>query len=154
MNLLSRAQFLLPACAALALGLPSPAAAADETGPHPGTQAALQCLLHNAEKGCEQVFTSVAHVQALDWVLTSPWPDFNLGALDSADYARTISDSNVYDIRFLNGQRTDVYDVKFLHQEMTFYIALPEADGKIRHLVIRNGAPNDERQELFLHGPG
>jgi hypothetical protein len=37
----------------------------------------------------------------------------------------------------------EVYAVKFAHQELTFFIAPPDADGKIRHMRLFNGAPDD-----------
>lgn len=61
---------------------------------------------------------------------------------------------NAYLTKFLNGRPADVYDVKFVHHEKTFYIVPPGPDGKVRYMLVRDGTPDDERTDLFVHGPG
>jgi len=138
----------------LGIGLSPAVFAQTANAPDAGTQPALQCLLHSGPKQCEKVFVASASPKAVRWVRLNPWPTFALGPVESSNFARTISGADACDTKFLNGRVTDVYDVKFMHQEMTFYIERPEADGKIRYMLVRDGSPDDERRDLFLHGPG
>jgi hypothetical protein len=87
-------------------------------------------------------------------VWQNPNRDFELGPLQSTEYARTETKDNVYITKFLSGGTTDLYHVKFKHHDMTFYIAQPEADGKIHYLLVRDGNPDDEKHDLFVRGPG
>jgi uncharacterized membrane protein len=144
----------LATMAALGTGLSS-AAFADATA-DTETASALRCLLDKGQNDCGAVFVGSASRAARPWVRQNPDRDFALGALISSEYARTETGDNVYVTRFFQGRTADLYDVKFKHTRMTFYIAHPEADGKIHHLLIRGGSPDpaDERRDLFVHGPG
>src|SRR4051812_29502960 len=121
--------------------------------PHAQTAAALQCLLEHNHKNCALGFSGNANHAATYWLWWNANKDFELGGLKSSDYAGTQA-VNAYLTKFLNGRAADVYDVKFRHQEKTFYIVPPGPDGAIRYLLIRGGGPDDERQDLFVHGPG
>lgn len=72
--------------------------------------------------------------------------DFNRGPLVASDFWGRASESNAFDARILIDQPTremDIYDVKFAHFEYSYYIAPPNADGKINALAIRLYAPHD-----------
>jgi hypothetical protein len=144
----------LATMAALGTGLSS-AAFADATT-DAETASALRCLLDNGQNDCGAVFVGNARRAARFWVVPNPNRDFTLGALISSEYARTETGDNVYIARFFSGRTADLYDVKFKHTRMTFYIAHPEADGKIHYLLVRGGSadPAGEREDLFVHGPG
>jgi hypothetical protein len=121
--------------------------------PHAETAAALQCLLEHRHDDCSQKFSGNARRTADFWLYWNINKDFDLGVLKSSDYAGTQS-VNAYLTKFLNGRAADVYDVKFRHHQKTFYIVPPGPDGTIRYLLVRGGGPNDEREDLFVHGPG
>ena len=115
---------------------------------HGGTAPALLCLLDANRKGCRIEFVGSASLPARSWLWWSlPDRDFKLGALESAEYVG--SQSNAYTTKFVGARTADVYHVKFRHQEKTFYIAPPDPDGKIHYMLIRGGAPDDERREGF-----
>ena len=120
---------------------------------HAQTASALICLLDHVGHGCGLSFAGGASQGARFWLWWSSDKDFELGAVVSAEYAGTES-VNAYLTRFLNGRTADVYDVKFRNQEKTFYIVPPGPDGKVHYMLVRNGAPDDERADLFVHGPG
>jgi hypothetical protein len=120
---------------------------------HAETASALGCLLEHRHKECGQSFVGNATRVAQPWLWWNPNLSFELGALVSSEYAGTQS-ANAYITKYLNGRTADVYDVKFRHQEQTFYIVPPGPDGNIHYMLIRQGAPNDEREDLFVHGPG
>jgi hypothetical protein len=144
-------KFLLAtlAVAAIAVCFSPLAFAQSEAGPRSGTAAALQCLLRQGPKGCEQVFVGKAMLAARPWVWANPSRDFNRGPLESSKYWGQASSTNVFDERVLHLQMTDemdIFDVKFAHQEWTIYIAPTDADGKIRYLAIRFYPPHDLNQ--------
>ena len=146
---------LLFASLAVAAIILSPIASAQTDVPAPAeTAAALKCLLNHDRHGCGQTFAGSASRVATPWLWWTPDREFELGALLSSGYAGTRSGENVYISKFLNGRTTDLYDVKFKHHEKTFYIARPGPDGKVHYMLIRDGSPNDERTDLFVHGPG
>jgi hypothetical protein len=112
----------------------------------PGTEAALQCLLELGPKGCQEVFAAQARPASDRWVWPNQRRDFDRGALLSSSFWGKASADNVFDQRVmtaLTADEFDIFDVKFAHQEWTFYIAPPDADGKIRHVAVRIGAPHD-----------
>lgn len=139
------------AAAAIALIPLAPQASAQTrvTAAHDETAGALKCLLEHDQKGCRYDFVGSATPAAKAWLWPDLRRDFELGAVVSSDYAGT-QPPNAYTTKFLNGRTADVYDVKFAHQRKTFYIAPPEPDGKIRYMLIRSGAPDDERREGFV----
>jgi hypothetical protein len=117
---------------------------------HAETAEALRCLLDADRTGCRYDFAGSASVVAKPWLWWQTGQrNFTLGALVSAEYAGTQS-PNAYTTKFLSGRTADVYDVKFAHQQKTFYIVPPGADGKIQYMLIRSGAPDDERREGFV----
>jgi len=125
------------------IGLASAASAQTRVkGPHAETGAVLICLLQHQHDECGGRFSGSARSLAQNWLFWGPDKDFKLGALVSADFVGTQA-VNAYLTRFLNGRAADVYDVKFKHQEMTFYIVPPDADGKVEFMRIRGGAPDD-----------
>lgn len=121
--------------------------------PHAETASALECLLNHVHDGCNHEFDGSARRPAQFWLWWTPSKDMELGPLVSSEYAGTES-QNAYTTRFLDGRTADVYDVKFAHHEKTFYIVPPDPDGNIHYLWVRDGAPNDEKTDLFVHGPG
>jgi hypothetical protein len=137
-----------------AIGLSSGASAQTRiVTAHAQTASALGCLLEHERHGCRQDFVGSASRAASPWLRPNPDRDVELGALVSSEYAGTQS-VNAYITKFLNGRPADVYDVKFKHQQKTFYIVPPGPDGKIHYMLVRGGGPNDERTDLFVHGPG
>ena len=133
--------------AVAAIGL-SPAASAQTRvmTDHAETASALKCMLDHGEGGCRDVFVGSASLAARPWVWWNPNLNFELGALVSSEYAGTQS-VNAYITKYLNGRPADVYYVRFKHQEKTFYIVPPGPDGKINYLLVRSGAPDDEKTE-------
>lgn len=134
-----------------AIALPSPLSAQTRIiQAHGETAPALLCLLDANRKNCGIDFVGSASLAAKPWLWWSlPDRDFKLGALESAEYVGT-QPPNAYTTRFLSARTADVYHVKFRHQEKTFYIAPPDPDGKIHYMLIRSGAPDDERREGFV----
>ena len=140
------------AVAAIAL----PAAASAQTrviAAHDQTASALGCLLEHRQKDCRHGFVASATRPASFWLRQNPNRDFDLGPLVSSEYVGTQS-VNAFLTKFLSGRQADVYHVKFRHQEKTFYIVPPGPDGDIHYLHVRGGGPNDEREDLFVTGPG
>jgi len=138
------------AVAVAAIGLSSLASAQTRiAAEHAETDLALKCLLDHDPKGCKYDFVGSAWVAAKPWLRWSPNREFELGAVQSSQYAGT-QPPNAYTTKFLYGRTADVYDVKFAHQQKTFYIVPPGPDGKIQYLLIRSGAPDDERREGFV----
>jgi hypothetical protein len=133
----------------------SPAASAQTRAraPHAETASALKCLLDHVHDRCDHEFVGSARRPAQFWLWWTPTKDMEFGRLLSSEYAGTES-QNAYTTRFLEGRTADVYDVKFAHGEQTFYIVPPDPDGNIHYLRIRGGAPDDEKLDLFVHGPG
>ncbi|HWC64063.1 MAG TPA: hypothetical protein VG501_10610 [Rhizomicrobium sp.] len=139
---------LLAISAAAAIAGPLASAAESDTG------SALKCLLDGGNAECRQVFVAAAAPASRPWVYPNQNLRFNLGPLVSATYVRSISGAELYKVRLISWPAADVYDVKFQHQEKTFYISPPEADGKIRYLAIHDGSPDDDL--LYTaghHGP-
>jgi len=122
-------------------------------GPHAETAAAMVCLLRHQREECKGRFAGSSRPLAETWLTWGPNQDFRFGPLVSSDYVGTEA-VNSYLTKFLSGRAADVYDVKFGHEEMTFYIVPPGPDGKVQHMRIRAGSPNDERTDLFTQGPG
>jgi hypothetical protein len=139
--------------AVAAIGL-SPVASAHTRASmeHAETASALRCLLDHDRKACGYSFVGSASGPATHWLWWTAGKDFELGALVSLEYAGTQS-TNAYTTVFLKGETADVYDVKFRNQEKTFYIARPGPDGKVHYILVRNGAPNDERADLWARNP-
>jgi len=139
-----------------ALGTGSPSAAIADATTYGETASAFKCLLDKGQNGCGAVFVGNASRAARFWVGQNPNRDFELGALISSGYARTETGDNVYISRFFHGRTADLYELKFKHSIKTFYIAHPEADGKIHDLLVRGGSadPADERKDMFVRGPG
>ncbi len=136
------------------IGLSSAASAQTRVkGPHAETAAILDCLLQHQHDLCSGRFSGGARPLAQNWLFWGPDKEFKLGPVLSTDFAGTQA-VNAYLTRFLSGRAADVYDVKFKHQEMTFYIVPPDADGKIQFMRIRDGAPDEERADQFARGPG
>jgi len=138
---------IFSAIAITALGI-APAMAQGGTA-RPGTEEALRCLLELGPKGCEQVFTAQARRTSDRLVWPNQARDFERGPLLSSSFWGRASANNVFDQRVMSGQMADefdIFDVKFAHQEFTFYVAPPDADGKIRHLSVDLGAPHDITQ--------
>ena len=119
---------------------------------HDETATALKCLLEHDRNACDYSFVASARGTATHWLWWNAAKDFELGDLVSSEYAGTQS-ANVYTTKFLNGRTADVYDVKFRNQEKTFYIARPGQDGKVHYILVRNGAPDDERADLWARNP-
>jgi hypothetical protein len=127
------------------MGDPSPAA----PGPRPGTVEAMRCLVGQGSKGCDRMFVGAAGWTARELVFASAERTFQRGPLVSSTYLGQASDTNPFDVRALRGKfirETAILDVKFAHQECTFYISPPDADGKIRTLVTMLHAPHDLAQ--------
>lgn len=120
---------------------------------HAQTASALKCLLDHAHDACSADFAGSARGPATQWLWWNANKDVEVGALVSSDYAGTES-VNAYLTKFLGGRAADVYHVKFGHGDKTFYIVPPGPDGKVRYMRIRQGAPDDERADLFTYGPG
>ena len=124
-------------------------------GPHAETEAALKCLLEHdhgqKQKMCDGLFVGSASLSSKFWLWWDAEKDFKLGPLLSSDYAGTQA-VNAYLTTHLNGRAADVYDVKYKHYEKSFYIVPPAADGKVRYLHVREGAPDDEKTYLFRGG--
>jgi hypothetical protein len=134
------------AAAAATLLVPAASAQMRVVTEHAATAAALQCLLAHRHEGCGQDFVGSARRPATFWLWWTATKDLDLGPLVSSEYAGTQS-VNAYTTKHLSGRVADVYDVKFAHQEKSFYIARPGADGKVQYLWVRNGAPDDEKME-------
>ena len=142
MKLWSAKTFLLTTALAVCV---SPPAFAQGSG----TDAALQCLLRQGPKGCQDMFVGKAMLAARPWVWENPGRDFNRGPLEASNYFGAASSDNVFDEKVLHQQMTDdmdIYDVKFAHLEWSFYIAPADADGKIHYLAVRLYAPHDLNQ--------
>ncbi len=142
-------KFLLAILAAGAVCFSPSAFAQSEASPRSGTDAALQCLLRQGPKGCEEMFVGKAMLAARPWVWENVNRDFNRGPLDDSKYFGQASANNVFDEKVLHAQITDemdIFDVKFAHLEWTIYIAPADADGKIHYLAIRLYPPHDLNQ--------
>jgi hypothetical protein len=118
---------------------------------HDETASTLACLLAHG-KGCRHDFVARAGLTATPWLVWNATEDFELGALLSWKYAGT-EPANAYTTKFLRGETTDVYDVKFERRELTFYIVPPGPDGNVRYMLIRRGAADDERADLWARNP-
>ena len=153
-DMASITKILFASLAVAAIGLPLVASADTDGMTAAATTPALKCLLAHQHNGCADVFVGRAGQVARPWVWFTPNQDFALGGLVSSHYAGTETQTDAYIAKFLDGRTADLYDVKFAHQEKTFYIVPPDADGKIRYMLVRDGAPDAEKDYLFLHGPG
>ncbi len=143
---LLKTSFPAIAVAALAVGLSSMAGAETAPGPRPGTVEAMRCLVRQGPQGCEKIFVARAWPAARPWVLQDVDRDFKRGPLVANDFWGRASKTNLFDQKVLINQTTDemdIFDIKFAHTEYTFYIAPPDADGKIRGLAIRLYPPHD-----------
>jgi len=124
----------------------SPASAERIVKPHGDTAPALMCLLDHVGDSCKTSFTGDARRPAQSWLYWSPNKDFQLGNLVSAEYAWTET-PNSFTTKYLFGRTADVYYVKYRHQEYTFYIVPPNADGQVTYMLVRGGKPEDEKSE-------
>ena len=113
---------------------------------HAQTAPALLCMLDHAGNECKIDFSSGAYLAARYWLFWSPNKDFALGDLVSAEYVGT-QPQNAYTTQPLAARTADVYYVKYRHQDYTFYIVPPGADGKILYMLIRSGRPEDEKTQ-------
>ena len=113
----------------------------------------MKCLLNHNRTDCNIDFVGSASRPARFWRWWDANKDFKLGALISSEYAGTEA-VNRYLMKVLDGRPADVYDVKFRNQEMTFYFARDNTDGKIHYIHTRPGPPNDEKMYLAAYGPG
>lgn len=117
----------------------------------PGSREALQCLLDIGPDHCGKIFVAGATGPARPWIYPNQGLRFSIGAVQSVSYAGSILDGHQQSVsgKPLNWKRwdlsypADIFDVKFTHQEMTFFISPPDADGKVRHMMIHGGAPDD-----------
>lgn len=114
--------------------------------PHAVTAAAMLCMLDHQGDRCKIGFAGDAWRTAKTWLFWSPNKDFSLGDLVSAEYAYTQA-QNAYTTTFAYGRAADVYYVKYKHQDYTFYLVPPGADGKIVYMLARSGTPADEKSE-------
>ena len=114
---------------------PAPAA---NSGPRPGTVEAVQCLLRQSPPACEQMFVGKAGQVATAWVYVSAEQNFNRGPLISSNYWGRGSDVNIYlkSPGIIPKANLDVFDIKFAHRNYTFWISPPDADGKIRDVIV------------------
>ena len=127
--------------------LPSPLSAQTRiVKAHGETAPALLCMLDHVGDSCKVDFSSGAYVAARYWLRWSPGKDLALGKLVSAEYSHT-QPQNAYTTNFAYGRDADVYYVKYRHQDFTFYIVPPEADGKIVYMLVRSGRPEDEKTQ-------
>jgi len=108
------------------------------TGPRPGTAEAVQCLLRQSPPACEQMFVGKASQVATAWVYVSAEQNFNRGPLISSNYWGRGSDVNIYlkSPGIIPKANLDVFDIKFAHRNYTFWISPPDADGKIRDVIV------------------
>jgi len=136
----------LTALALAATLLPSAASAERIIKAHGETAPALLFMLDHQGDRCKVDFSSGAQLAARDWLFWSPGKDLTLGALVSAEYSHT-QPQNAYTTKPLAARTADVYYVKYRHQDFTFYIVPPEADGKIVYMLIRSGRPEDEKSQ-------
>ena len=113
---------------------------------HGETAPALLCMLDHTGDACKVDFAGSAQLAARPWLRWSPNRDFTLGDLVSAEYIGT-QPQNAYTTRELAARTADVYYVKYKHQDFTFYIVPPGADGKILYMLIRSGTPADEKSQ-------
>ena len=120
---------------------------------HDQTASALKCLLDHDRTDCKINFVGSATKAATFWLFWNANKDFALGPVVSSEYAGTEA-VNRYLMKVLDGRPADVYDVKFRNQEMTFYFARDNTDGKIHYIHTRPGPPNDEKMYLAAYGPG
>jgi len=131
---------------AVAASLFSASARADSSpanGPRPGTTEAVQCLNRQGLKGCETMFVGQARLMARFWVFQNPNRDARRGSFVSSTYEGRATGSNYMDVRVLSDLPTkdmDTFHVKFARAEYTFYVAPPDADGKI-HALAGPGIP-------------
>jgi hypothetical protein len=85
------------------------------------------------------MFQGGARFEAKNWVFQNPDRDFKRGALISSKFRRRATNSNGCDAQILGSLPTkemDIFDAKFAHVWYSFYISVPDADGKIRALAI------------------
>ena len=137
----------LAALSVAVLVLPSAASAQTRiVKAHADTAPALLCLLDHTGDACKVDFAGSAQLAARPWLRWSPNRDFVLGDLVSAEYVGTQS-QNAYTTSALAARTANVYYVKYKHQDFTFYIVPPGADGKILYMLIRSGTPADEKSE-------
>ena len=129
-----------------AMADPSPAA----SGPRPGTDEAMRCLVRQGPKGCEKVFVGGAWMSAMPWVFDNNADrDFKRGPLVSSTYWGRASEANMFDVKAMRDKPTkemDIFDIKFAHTEYTFYISPANDEGKIRAVTILLYAPHDPFQ--------
>jgi hypothetical protein len=145
MKLLSGTAFIAPkkfpfialAIATIAVGVSPFAFAQVESAPQSKTEAALRCLFGFEPAGCETVFQGPAEKAAgvaKQIQVTyggKPNPHFK-----TAKYAGA------------NAIGDDVWDVHMANTEVTYVIAPPLPGGKIDSVVILQGAPNRQCDNL------
>jgi hypothetical protein len=92
--------------------------------PSPESRTALKCVIGLAPPPCQTLFAAAA--------------------------ARIFIEGTIYQIDFetikfagTSSSGDDVWDVKSPQGEFTYVIAPPDQDGKIRHLAILEGPPNN-----------
>jgi nucleoid-associated protein YgaU len=132
---------LSTAAAALVFALAVPAAAQSPSlsaDPRPGTAEAVRCLNRLGPKGCETMFVGQARAMARFWVFANPTRDAGRGAFVSTSYWGRATDSNWMNAKVMSTLPTkdmDIFHVNFTRAEYTFYVAAPDADGKINALA-------------------
>lgn len=117
--------------------------------PRPGTVDAMKCLIRQGPKDCQKMFVGGAWQPASPWVFVDANRDFQRGDLEFSNFWGRATEANIFDVKAMLGKPTremDIFDVKFAHTRYTFYIAPPDADGKVRALTIWHYAPHDPFQ--------
>jgi beta-lactamase regulating signal transducer with metallopeptidase domain len=127
--------------------------------PRPKTEVALACLLGMARAGCENAFVGQASRASRR---TTPYEAGRLISYCAGDYVHKFFDrcpeGPLETVQYLgtNVGGDDVYIAKFMHQDRTYVLSQPSADGKIPALFIFRSAPAwvVRRKELVeLHAP-
>lgn len=137
------------ATVALAAVLLSPAPASAQSvvfQDHAQTATAMLCLLEHVGDRCKYNFGGGARLAARPWLYWSPNRQFDLGTLVSATYAGTQL-QNAHTTKALSANAADVYYVKYRHQDLTFYIVPPDANGDILYMLVRSGTPADAKTQ-------
>ena len=137
----------------LFISAPSEAA----SGPRPGTEEAMQCLVGIRQEAaeCIKMFRGSSQRIATPWVFVDAGQKFERGPLLSSTYWGRASESNMFDVKAMMGKPTremDIFDVKFAHTEYTLYVSPADADGKIRALTILRYPPHDPLQVSSCSG--
>ena len=137
----------LPVLALAATFLPNAASAQSVVFQnHAQTATAMLCLLEHAGERCKYNFGGNARQAARPFLYWSPNRQFDFGTLVSATYAGTQLQT-AHTTNALSGNAADVYYVKYRHQDMTFYIVPPDAEGNILYMLVRSGTPTDAKSQ-------